>query len=246
MNRKNKQWIAFLLIGVMAGAGVYWFRRRQAAKRLDIPAWPRVLAKRHSFAQANRSMDATRRVYADLLADYPLPKNPALRWHFIRQILPGLALYRVLLSEHRGDKQAALAEIDELFRAWTEERNRVILAPMRVLPVSFGWFKWAAGLQMKLFPAEGWDFQPVENSDTRLAFNITRCFYLNTLTALGAPELTAAFCKTDDVMAERFPPSVQFVRPHTLGRGDALCDFQYCRVEPSMSKQIAPFDSHHN
>ena len=60
---------------------------------------------------------------------------------------------------------------------------------------------------------------------------MTRCFYLNTLTAYGAPELTASFCKSDEVMAELFPPSIRFVRPHTLGRGDALCDFQYCHVK---------------
>ena len=60
---------------------------------------------------------------------------------------------------------------------------------------------------------------------------MTRCFYLNTLTAYGTPELTASFCKSDEVMAELLPPSIRFVRPHTLGRGDALCDFQYCRVD---------------
>ena len=88
---------------------------------------------------------------------------------------------------------------------------------------------------MKIYPSEGWETTYLERSDTRLAFNMTRCFYLDTLKALGAPELTASFCKTDDVMAEQFPSTVRFVRPHTLGRGDALCDFQYCRANRAMS-----------
>ncbi|HEY6073367.1 MAG TPA: L-2-amino-thiazoline-4-carboxylic acid hydrolase, partial [Anaerolineales bacterium] len=85
---------------------------------------------------------------------------------------------------------------------------------------------------MRSYPTEGWDFAYLENSEDRIAFTATRCFYLNTLTKYGAPELTASFCKTDDAMAEAFPPSIRFIRPHTLGRGDALCDFQYCRVRP--------------
>lgn len=32
-------------------------------------------------------------------------------------------------------------------------------------------------------------------------------------------------------MAECFPPAIRFERPHTLGRGDELCDFQYCHVK---------------
>ena len=51
------------------------------------------------------------------------------------------------------------------------------------------------------------------------------------LTDYGAPQLTASFCKMDDVMAELFPPEIRFVRAHTLGRGDDVCDFQYCRVK---------------
>jgi hypothetical protein len=84
---------------------------------------------------------------------------------------------------------------------------------------------------MKQFPPEGWDINYIKDNADRIAFNMTRCFYLNTLTDLGTPELTASFCTSDDVMAECFPPAIRFVRPHTLGRGDDVCDFQYCHVK---------------
>ena len=90
-------------------------------------------------------------------------------------------------------------------------------------PIPFRLFKLAASLQMKAFPPDGWEITYLENSNSRLAFNMTRCFYQNTLTEFGVPELTAAFCKTDDIMAEMFPATMRFVREHTLGRGDALC-----------------------
>ena len=160
-----------------------------------------------------------------------MPDNQALRVHLKENILPGLALYQVLLQEYDGDQSAALAEVDEAFRSETLTMYRLIFTPLKILPAPFRLLKFIFLRLMKQYPAEGWDIAYVEDSDDRIAFNITRCFYLNTLTAYGAPELTASFCKGDDLMAECFPPGIRFVRPHTLGRGDAVCDFQYCRNE---------------
>lgn len=56
---------------------------------------------------------------------------------------------------------------------------------------------------------------------------------LRLATRLGVPELTAVLFKTEHVMAELFPPGVRLVRPHTFGRGDALCDFQFCQIKQS-------------
>ena len=105
-----------------------------------------------------------------------------------------------------------------------------MLLPLKILPAPFFWFRLVFPQVMKKYPADGWDIALVENSDERVAFDITRCYYLNTLTAFKAPELTASFCKGDDVMAELYPASIRFERAHTLGRGDQVCDFQYCRV----------------
>jgi hypothetical protein len=52
----------------------------------------------------------------------------------------------------------------------------------------------------------------------------------------------SSYCKGDDMMAEYFPPGIRFVRPHTLGRGDALCDFQYCRNEKGITASDSSMD----
>jgi hypothetical protein len=194
-------------------------------------AWRQVLIRWHGAEKAPQLTEAVRQRRTTLIAEATLPENKALASHLIENILPGLALYQVLLQEHAGDQQAVLAEVDEAFRAEALHKYRLLLMPLKVLPAPFQLFKLILPQVMKQYPAEGWDIAFVENSDDKVAFNITRCFYLNTLTAYGAPELTAVFCKGDDMMAECFPPGIRFVRPHTLGRGDALCDFQYCRVE---------------
>lgn len=193
--------------------------------------WQQVLIKNHGAEKAQQLAAAIRQQCTTLIAETSMPENYVLRGHLKANILPGLALYRVLLKEYDGDQQAALAEVDNAFRAQTLAKYRLLLAPLKVMPTPFRLFKLAFSQMMKKFPAEGWNFSFVENSVDQIAFNATSCFYLNTLTALGAPELTASFCKSDDVLAELFPPSILFIREHTLGRGDIVCDFKYCRVK---------------
>ncbi len=229
MTRTKKHVLFFL--GLASAAGVAWLVRQRREERGSPPLWQSVLARRYGAEKSQQLMAVVRQRRAELTAAATLPQNQALRWHLTENILPGLALYQVLLQVHGGDQTAALAEVDEALRTWTLAKNRARFALLKLMPAPFSVFKLVFAQTMKKFPAEGWETTYVENSADRVAFNMTRCFYLNTLTAYGAPELTASFCKSDEVMAELFPPSIRFVRPHTLGRGDALCDFQYCHVK---------------
>lgn len=222
---------SLILLGFASVLGIVWLVRRRRGETADMSAWRQVLLRWHGAEKAPQLTEAVRQRRTTLIAEASLPENKALASHLIENILPGLALYQVLLQEHAGDQQAALAEVDEAFRAEALSKYRLFLMPLKVLPAPFQLFKFILPQVMKQYPAEGWDIAYVEDSDDKVAFNITRCFYLNTLTAYGAPELTAVFCKVDDMMAECFPPAIRFVRSHTLGRGDVLCDFQYYRVE---------------
>lgn len=227
----NKKIIPLALTAVAAGIGITWLVRQRGEEVIGLSAWQQALTRKHGVEKAQQLAEAVRQQHAILAAGAALPKNQALRWHLTENILPGLALYRVLLQEHNGDPSAALAEVDDVFRPRILAKSRRRLAPLKVLPGAFCLFKLVLPQVMKQYPAEGWDITYIENGGDTVAFTITRCFYLKTLTEYGAPELTASFCKGDDVMAECFPPSVRFLRPHTLGRGDKLCDFQYLQVK---------------
>jgi len=229
---------ALFILGVASALGITWLVRQRREKTGSLREWRQVLLKRHGAEKTQNLAAAVHRQHSVLAAETQMPENQALRWHLKEKILPGLALYWVLLQEYDGNQPAALAEVDEAFRNQTLAKSRLLFAPVKVLPAQFRLFKLVFPQIMKQFPAEGWDITYVEDRDDKVAFNITRCFYLNTLTAYGAPELTASFCKGDDVMAECFPPSIRFVRLHTLGRGDALCDFQYCRGEKALNQSI--------
>ncbi len=220
-----------VLTALAAGLGIVWFVKRRKSQMPGLSSWQGVLAEKHGETKAQQLAEQIRQRYAALLTEHPLPENPILRRHATENILPGLALYQILLQAYDGDRPAALNEVDAAFRAWTIAKNRLLLIPLKVLPMPFELFRLAIAQMMKKFPAAGWDFTFTENSAERIAFDGTRCFYLKTLTAYGAPELTASFCKTDEVLAGFFSSTVRFIRPHTLGRGDDLCDFQYCWVK---------------
>jgi hypothetical protein len=222
-----------IIVGIASALGIAWLIRQRRRETGSLRLWRPVLVQRHGAHKAEQLAATVRQQQTALIAETTMPENQALRWHLKENILPGLALYQVLLQEHEGDRQAALAEVDEAFRLQALAKNRLRLAPLKILPAPFRLFRLVFPQVMRSFPAAGWDIAYVQNDDDQVAFNITRCFYLNTLTSLGAPELTASFCESDDVMAELFPPSIRFVRPHTLGRGDALCDFCYHQVEES-------------
>jgi hypothetical protein len=71
-----------------------------------------------------------------------------------------------------------------------------------------------------------------EQSDERLAFDVTRCRYAELYRALGIPELGAVLsCNRDASLIDGFNPNVRFVRTRTIMQGAACCDFRYTAAE---------------
>lgn len=52
--------------------------------------------------------------YQELFEKHELPKHPALQWHLIEGILPGLAFYQILRGNGES-QESALAMIDQAF-----------------------------------------------------------------------------------------------------------------------------------
>ena len=86
-----------------------------------------------------------------------------------------------------------------------------------------------------VYPSPAWKVEWLETSRQRIAFNITDCFYLDTLTLdtlteLGARDLTPLYCKVDDVLYEGVSPELSWRRTTMLSTGGQLCDFRFERV----------------
>lgn len=226
----------WFLGGLLLGAAGGFALARRRVKRRSMPyleAWRRALRESSGEIAAQALCERVQARYFALLAESPQLEVRALREHLTQHILPGLALYQVL-KEDMADEQAAVAEVGRLF----EEARRFQVGDSAAPP----WMAILARFNNPLavlrrlirpilrsdFPEEGWAIDFVADDDTCLAFNISRCFYLDMLTRYGAPELTPCFCAMDDLTWDNSPPGMTWERSTTLALGGEVCDFRWC------------------
>ena len=229
---RRNLWIGLGVLATGAMTGLLIARRRNASPQVpDAAIWRQALTTQHGPIEASALIENAQQRYEVLYRARPHHDHPALRMHLTQNILPALAIYQVLLAQ-KGDRAAALAEMESRLQAGAMRSGlRKATAALKYLPKPFTLMRLVTRPAMKFgFPAAGWETEWIEDSDQRMAFNIHRCFYLNTLTTYGAPELTRLFCQMADVVYEALPPSIQWERTSTLGRGDGVCDFCYRHV----------------
>ncbi|MCH8009556.1 MAG: L-2-amino-thiazoline-4-carboxylic acid hydrolase [Chloroflexi bacterium] len=226
--RKTRRGPVLTLAAVLL-AGIVIARRAAAPLRMPFAEpWQRSLAVKRGAAEASRLIAAAETRYRELYVGRPRPASRALRIHLERSMLPGLALYQALLAAG-DDRETALAAMDALCAESVTGLVR-LMALLRRLPKPFAIFRRVEPWVVRLgFPEEGWGVEQVESSEDCVAFNVNRCFYLDTLTTYGAPELTRVFCDGDDVYFPALEPSIMWERTTTLGRGGDRCDFRWSR-----------------
>lgn len=221
-------------LGLAVGGlvGLFVARRLAAPRRMPfLGLWQRALAGKRGDAEAARLAALAQARYDELYAGRSRLPNRALRIHLERSILPGLALYQTLLEEG-DDRQTALAEMEHVM-ASTVSRLRGLMSFLGRLPKPFAIFRRIEPWVIRLgFPTEGWEMEPVQESEECVAFNVRRCFYLDTLRSFGAPELTPVYCGGDDVVFPALAPAITWERTMTLGRGHDRCDFRWRRAAP--------------
>jgi hypothetical protein len=167
--------------------------------------------------------------YRDLYASHDLPQNPFLQWHLTEGILPGLAFYQVL-RESGESRESALATIDRTFVSLFSNNVRKMKRLGR-LPFIFPFLRRFIKPAMRNYPPEGWNIEWIQNDREAIRFNMKSCFYHDVLSRYGAPELTASFCRVDDLTYENMSPALSWQRTKTIARGDAVCDFCFARVK---------------
>lgn len=233
---KNKRtFLAGLAAGAIGGflAGRLTAQRDQPRRMPYLDVTQPILAGKRGPIQAALLTAQAQARYNDLYAHRLHFQQPALRQHYEEGILPSLALYQTLREEY-NNQEAALKEMDILIPAMLERSGRRRLVQiLGCLPDPFTVLRvlnrWAIKVR---YPREGWRFEWVEDSDQCIAYDARECFYLNVLTAFGAPELTAHLCVIDDLLYGDLP-GISWERTKTLGRGDDRCNFRFCRVSRS-------------
>jgi hypothetical protein len=190
--------------------------------------WRKSLSRIYGEEKALALICAAQARYTDLWAIHSAERNRRNRAALKTRILPGLALYQTLLDQNH-DRPKTLADVDLLFRAAFFAGMVPGIRILSRLPDPFPLVKLALQLMARQEYLPG-SVRVVEDTQDCFAMNVYRCMIFDTLTAHGAPELTALFCNTDDWLAEEMP-NIRWERTQTLGRGGDRCDFCWRRIE---------------
>ncbi len=222
-----------LLIGLLAGALLMRWLQPRAPGLPYRRRWCSALADAVGADTAHRVLGSAGMRYHELVSKGSCPRHPVLAYHLRWQILPALALYTAL-REHGMEQTLALREVGRL--AWLEigQLYRRATGWLRAVPDPFPTWRALVRLAMRtIFPPAGWRTVPAVDDGTCYGFDVVGCWYHETLSALGAPELTAVFCKMDDYLAGLVPTAIVWSRQGTIGTGAQHCDFRWCRRDAS-------------
>jgi len=167
--------------------------------------------------------------YNALYSKHTMPENPVLKHHLVQGILPGLAYYQILREDGKS-QDAAIEKIDQTFEAmyagYAKRMQRLGRLPF-FYPILRAYIRTA----MKEYPADGWEMEWQQVDGDAIRFNMNTCFYYNTLAAYGAPELTASFCRVDDLIYGKMSSQVLWQRTQTIARGAEYCDFCFANAK---------------
>lgn len=224
---KNHQRILLFTAG--AALGLVLARRNHAVPAIPHRRlWQKLLAKEKGEVPAAVFLGRVQERFQKLYMSRPIFEHPALKNHLENRILPGLASFQVWLEE-LGDPRKAIEQTGALL----DETARLGYAPLRPITAKtwfFPVFRRVLRLIMaQNYPSQGWKMEWVVDDDQAISFEIHSCFYHQVLTAYGVPELTSAFCHSDDAAMQGIL-GLLFERRGTIGRGDPMCDFCYRRT----------------
>ena len=70
--------------------------------------------------------------------------------------------------------------------------------------------------------------ETLEDNDSKVSFNVTRCRYAEMYRELGMADLGSIFsCGRDGALSTGFNPSIKLARSQTIMEGASHCDFRY-------------------
>ncbi len=73
----------------------------------------------------------------------------------------------------------------------------------------------------------------IEQSSTKLSFNVTRCRYAEMYRALGLADLGGSLsCERDGALVQGFNPDIELTRTQTIMQGAPFCDFRFRLRKP--------------
>ncbi|WP_423977572.1 L-2-amino-thiazoline-4-carboxylic acid hydrolase [Lancefieldella rimae] len=148
-----------------------------------------------------------------------------LRSHSYKRIYPGIAVYEAMRSEGISQEKAAWY-IREYFQRLAAKRVPFFQRAIKTFGLARKFpYLFMAGIKKSCQPNAGFVYELPESHDNEARINIVRCPYFEICKRYGCPEITSAYCDSDDAGYGNLHPNLIWGRTKTIGHGGDCCDF---------------------
>lgn len=206
--------VAVGVVGLPGARRRAWRQLLLDAGRVSLALWVRDghLAEPGLLPEARASYDRLARQLP-----WPEQMNRAYLAFFV---LPMAALYTSLRERGRTE-QEAVDGVESASIGMAGPLRKTLALELRTERGRRRYLSTVADM----FPPPSWEATWVEQSEDRAAFDVTRCYILDSLRLLGAGPVAPAFCAFDAALHEGACSQLRFSRSGALATGADRCDF---------------------
>ena len=145
---------------------------------------------------------------------------------FLCNLLTSLALVQVLESKGMPRKEAEQYTADAMYKFIEPQ-----IKSMKKL-ASNGWFvrflKLTMPMKFRNTLGYGWDVEFPKCGRDEFSMITHKCIFHQIFEKYGMPEMTAIFCKVDDILYSDLPRA-DFLYSQQIGNGGTMCDYKFRR-----------------
>lgn len=156
------------------------------------------------------------------ISQYADSKN----YGFMCNLLPALAIVQVLEDKGMPRKEAQQYAADAMYKFIEPQ-----IESMKKL-ASHGWFVYMLKITMpfkfKRTLGYGWDVEFPKCGENEFSMITHKCIFWQIFEKYGMPEMTAIFCKVDDILYSSLPRA-DFLHTQQIGTGGTMCDYTFRR-----------------
>ena len=148
-----------------------------------------------------------------------------LRSHSYKRIYPGIAVYEAMRAEDISQEKAVWY-IREYFQRLAAKRGPFFQRAIKTFGLARKFpHLFVAGVKKSCQSNAGFVYELPESHYNEARINIVRCPYFEICKRYGCPEITSAYCDSDDAGYGNLHPNLIWGRTKTIGHGGDCCDF---------------------
>ena len=148
-----------------------------------------------------------------------------LRSQSYKRIYPGIAVYEAMRAEDISQEKAVWY-IREYFQRLAAKRVPFFQRAIKTFGLARKFpHLFVAGVKKSCQSNAGFVYELPESHYNEARINIVRCPYFEICKRYGCPEITSAYCDSDDAGYGNLHPNLIWGRTKTIGHGGDCCDF---------------------